>query len=461
MAGTGWIMEGGGEARTSFAQRIANWFKLVDLNFHGLYPWVLLAPYTIWLGSRFRLERPHWRLSLLIHLAGCILFALASNALVANAGWQARQVAIAYGESATIISDGTTNRTNGVMIAVSISSNGALPLSPALAPGLTNHSGKAPQNVGGGFGGGFEGRSGGGFASSARSGPWLTNRFQVRTHVGPGLARAERLLFWTKQASESFMNFLNVLAYSSLVGIAHGASFYRRLREREQRTALLEAQLTKARLNALQAQLHPHFLFNALNAISTLLRRDARAAQEALASFSELLRLALNQSAQPEVLLRDDLEFVRRYVEVQRIRLGDRLHFEELIAPEALDAVVPALLLQPLVENAIRHGIEPSPNPGRVRVLAQVHQQRLLLTVEDNGTGVSQPAAGQSGVGIGLENLRARLKSLYGNQQHIEFDSSPDGGVRVGVEIPFRHFAQADTPPLPAPERSGAPTATT
>jgi LytS/YehU family sensor histidine kinase len=284
---------------------------------------------------------------------------------------------------------------------------------------------------------------------------------ETHFHVEPGLARAERFLFWTKQGSESFMNFLSVLAYSSLVGIAHGASFHRRLREREQRTALLEAQLTKARLNALQAQLHPHFLFNALNAISTLLRRDARAAQEALASFSELLRLALNQSAQPEVRLHDDLEFVRRYVEVQRIRLGDRLHFEELIAAEALDAVVPALLLQPLVENAIRHGIEPSPNPGRVRVLAQVQQQRLLLTVEDNGAGFSSPAAGQSGAGIGLENLRARLKSLYGNQQHIEFDSAAEGGVRVRVEIPFRHFAQADTAPLSAAERSGAPAATT
>jgi sensor histidine kinase YesM len=211
----------------------------------------------------------------------------------------------------------------------------------------------------------------------------------------------------------------------------------------------LEAQLTKARLNALQAQLHPHFLFNALNAISTLLRRDTRAAQDALASFSELLRLALCHSTEPEVTLREDLEFLRRYVEIQQTRLGDRLHFEEIIAPEALDCLVPALFLQPLVENAIRHGIEPSANPGVVRVSVQPQGERLLLTVEDNGAGLSnkENERGGGGIGIGLQNLRSRLASLYGAAQKIEFGPRPEGGVVVRVEIPLRQTCRAEMAP--------------
>jgi sensor histidine kinase YesM len=238
---------------------------------------------------------------------------------------------------------------------------------------------------------------------------------------------------------------LYVFGYAAIAGLAHTVHFYRRSREREGREAALQAQLTKARLNALQAQLHPHFLFNALNAISTLLRRDPRAAQDALASFSELLRLALCQSTQPEVTLREDLEFLRRYVEIQQTRLGDRLQFEEVIAPDVLDSLVPALFLQPLVENAIRHGIEPSANPGVVRVSAQPLGGRLLVTVEDNGAGLSNKENERDGgVGIGLQNLRSRLESLYGAGQKIDFGAQPEGGVMVRVEIPLRLAEQAE-----------------
>jgi two-component system, LytTR family, sensor kinase len=228
----------------------------------------------------------------------------------------------------------------------------------------------------------------------------------------------------------------------------HTVHFYRRSKEREGRAAALEAQLTAARLNALQAQLHPHFLFNALNAISTLLRRDARAAQDALASFSELLRLALSHSTEPEVTLREDLEFLRRFVEIQQTRLGDRLQFEEIIAPDALDCLVPALFLQPLVENAIRHGIEPSANPGLVRVIVQAQEERLFVTVEDNGAGLSNIENERGGgTGIGLQNLRARLESLYGVGQRIDFGPRPEGGVTVRVELPLRPAPHAETAP--------------
>jgi two-component system, LytTR family, sensor kinase len=254
-----------------------------------------------------------------------------------------------------------------------------------------------------------------------------------------GAGRRESVFLWKQLASDSFSVFLNVFAYAALVGLAQAVHFYRQSNEREGRAAVLEAQLTKARLNSLQAQLHPHFLFNALNAISTLLRRDTRAAQDALTSFSDLLRMALSYSTQPEVLLREDVEFLRRYVEIQQTRLGDRFRYEEAIAPEALDSFVPALLLQPLVENAIRHGIEASPDPGVVRVAAQSEGKRLLVTVEDNGAGLpAKEVQGDSGSGIGLQNLRSRLESLYGARHRLEIVSRPGGGVVIRVEIPLR-----------------------
>jgi LytS/YehU family sensor histidine kinase len=233
-----------------------------------------------------------------------------------------------------------------------------------------------------------------------------------------------------------------MFVYSSLVGLVQTVHSHGRAKEREKRAVALEAQLTKARLHTLQAQLHPHFLFNALNSISTLLRSDTRAAQEALASFSELLRLALHHSTHPEVTLREDLEFLARYIEIQQTRLGDRLCFAQAVPPEVMDCLVPALLLQPLVENAIRHGLEPSPNPGLVRVVVRPQAERLVLTVEDNGAGFSRKEHERSeGAGIGLQNLTSRLQTLYGAAQKIEFVHRTEGGVTVTVEIPLRHVS--------------------
>jgi sensor histidine kinase YesM len=181
--------------------------------------------------------------------------------------------------------------------------------------------------------------------------------------------------------------------------------------------------------------LQPHFLFNALNAVATLLRRDPRAAGETLAAFSDLLRLALSHSDKQEVLLRDDLRFVGRYVEIQQTRLGDRFRFEQNIDPSLLDYLVPALLLQPLVENALRHGIEPSSRPGVVRVDVEARGEQMVLRVTDNGAGIAQDKLGS---GIGLSNLRERLQTLYGARQRVELTRRPEGGVMVEVEIPQR-----------------------
>jgi sensor histidine kinase YesM len=256
----------------------------------------------------------------------------------------------------------------------------------------------------------------------------------------------------------------DLLAYGAVAGLAHAVQFYRRYRERERRALALETTLAQARLRALQAQLQPHFLFNTLNAIATLLRRDPRAAEATLTALSDLLRAALRQPEQPEATVREELHFVERYVEIMQTRFGERLRFEQAIAPETLDCLVPTLLLQPLVENAIRHGIEPAEHGGLVRVTAQRQGESLVLTIEDDGVGLAsshssmpslleQGAAARPGNGIGLANLRARLEALYGARQSLVLAARPGGGTVVRVELPW-HPA-TEVAPLLGDEKGG------
>jgi two-component system, LytTR family, sensor kinase len=266
---------------------------------------------------------------------------------------------------------------------------------------------------------------------------------------------------------------LDLLAYGAITGLVHSVNFYGRFRERERRALFLESNLANARLNALKAQLQPHFLFNSLNAIAALLRRDPRLAETTLVALSELLRLALSQSERQEGALREELEFVQRYLEIQQTRFGDKLRVEQDIQPQALDCMTPTLVLQPLVENAIRHGIEPADKAGVVRVSAFRVDGKLVLTVEDDGVGFasgnavsSDPdnpagscpsllatarnsapsvALARAGTGIGLANLRERLQALYGAQQILELTPRATGGVIVRVEIPWRQRASSET----------------
>jgi two-component sensor histidine kinase len=423
-ASPNWFAQGDAGANASLAERMGNWLKLADLNFHRSYPWVLLAPYVAWLGGRFLLERGRWRVSLPAHLAGCALFAIACHALAAYAGW-GRPVFVTF---SWVTKEGTAGREESVRMSGQ---------SNEITIGTYASSAQWAGARGGG-GGGQTARKGPADGQGGGGGGWAAPG-------NPGQQGKVVSVLLREGSSGSQLDLLDPFAYAVLVGIVQTVHWHRRSRERERRAAALEAQLTKARLNTLQAQLHPHFLFNALNAISTLLGRDARAAQDALASFSELLRLALCHSTQPEVTLREDLEFLRRYVEIQQTRLGDRLRFEEVIAPEALDCLVPALLLQPLVENAIRHGIEPSANPGLVRVMVRPQGARLVVTVEDNGAGLSGKEDERGGgMGIGLQNLGSRLETLYGAEQEIKFGPRPEGGVSVRVEFPLHQggFAQ-------------------
>ncbi|MCI0436769.1 MAG: histidine kinase [Gemmatimonadetes bacterium] len=228
----------------------------------------------------------------------------------------------------------------------------------------------------------------------------------------------------------------NLAVYWLIMGAAHALMFYRRLRLRDAQTAQLSSRLAQTELHLLKMQLHPHFLFNALNTISALMYRDVKAADRMIARLSELLRGALDYSSTQEVSLEEELSFLDSYLEIERARLGDRLQVEIDAPANVLDARVPHMILQPLVENAIRHGIAPRATPGHLAIRARGRRDMLDLEVSDDGIGM---AAGQASTGgLGLANTRARLQQLYGDAFEFETRNLPGGGFRVSLTIPFR-----------------------
>lgn len=224
-----------------------------------------------------------------------------------------------------------------------------------------------------------------------------------------------------------------LLVYATMVGVAHGLDLYRAYRERERRAIELEAQLARAQLEALRSQLQPHFLFNTLHAITALVRPDPDAAERVVARLSDLLRMSLQTAGKQEVQLRHEMEFLEHYLEIQRTRFRDRLHVEIDVGPETMDAMVPSLLLQPLVENAIRHGVEPRSTAGNIQVRARRENDRLLIDVSDDGPGFN---GGRDG-GIGLANTRERLRQLYGDAHTLTLGTCEGGGARVSISIPW------------------------
>ena len=228
----------------------------------------------------------------------------------------------------------------------------------------------------------------------------------------------------------------NLLVYWVIVAVSFAFGYYRKFRERELSAAELQKQLAQARLQALQMQLNPHFLFNSLHSIAALMHKDVEAADGMIARLSDLLRAALDSSDAQEVTLREEFDLLERYLAIEQIRFGDRLNVSIDAPPELLDARVPNLILQPLVENAIRHGVEPRAKPGRIELRAQSSNGTLVLEVSDNGPGL--PSSQPMNEGIGLSNTRTRLRTLYGEAHGFELRQSPEGGLLVRLTIPFR-----------------------
>jgi signal transduction histidine kinase len=235
----------------------------------------------------------------------------------------------------------------------------------------------------------------------------------------------------------------NLAVYAVVVCAWHAWDYYSKFREREAQAAELAGRLARAQLQALRMQLNPHFLFNTLNAISSLMLKDVVAANKMLSRLGDLLRLTLEQVDQQEVPLQQELEFLRRYLEIEQIRFGDRLQLRVNVDPSTLNAAVPNLILQPLVENAVRHGIEARETGGQIELRSIRDNGCLVLQVSDNGPGLpletapATEASHETRERIGLNNTRERLRKLYGENQRFDLTSNPLGGVTARLSIPF------------------------
>jgi len=234
---------------------------------------------------------------------------------------------------------------------------------------------------------------------------------------------------------------MNLMMYWMVVLGHSGWHYYQRYRERDLQSAQLQRELVQAKLDALRMQLNPHFLFNTLHAVSALIHENPEAADRVVVRLSELLRLSLDQSKPQEVPLTQEMAFLDRYLEIEQTRFADRLKIERQIADEVQDALVPYLILQPLVENAIRHGIEPREDMGQVTIRAQRNNGSLELRVIDNGAGLPTALSENGRQGIGLANTRSRLQHLYGNQYRFELENAPGGGLEACIVIPFHTHA--------------------
>ena len=254
---------------------------------------------------------------------------------------------------------------------------------------------------------------------------WPNFRFALDLHA------LDRILLWNL-VEDIFA------IYIPIIVIAHAALYYRRFREREIRAAQLQAQLSDARLLALKSQLQPHFLFNTLHSISALMLKDVPLADTMIARLSDLLRMSLEDEGQHVTSLKRELDFTQAYLDIERTRLGDRLSVTFDIPPQALDATVPHLLLQPFVENSIKHGISKRTTGGEIAVRAAIARDTLRLTVRDNGTGKDHVAGVQGAKnGIGLKATRERLRNLYGEDQELKITFLEDGSTEVCILLPF------------------------
>ncbi|HEX2120892.1 MAG TPA: histidine kinase [Thermoanaerobaculia bacterium] len=228
--------------------------------------------------------------------------------------------------------------------------------------------------------------------------------------------------------------FLNhLLVYFALVAAGFAREYFLRDRQRDREAAELRAQLAGARLDALRMQINPHFLFNTLHAVSALVERDPSGVRRMIARLSELLRHTIDSHGADEVPLSEEIAFLRRYVEIMEIRFQGRLRVETAIDGETLEALVPNLILQPIVENALEHGAARVAGEGRIAISARRDGSRLLLTVHDNGPGLERDA----GSGVGLANTRARLAQLYGDAGTLTLEAAEGGGVIATIALPF------------------------
>ncbi len=247
-------------------------------------------------------------------------------------------------------------------------------------------------------------------------------------------------LFW-------FLN--DLIIYAGVLAAGFARDYFKRYRERLEEANQLRAALAEARLETLRIQLNPHFLFNTLHAVSSLVERDPKGVRRMIARLSALLRYTLDESNLQEVPLHQEMAFLNDYLEIQQIRFQDSLTVREEIAPEALDAMVPSMILQPLVENAIKHGVSKTEGRGLIVLRARRDGERLRLSVQDNGPGFQSGDGAESALGgVGLRNTLARLEGLYGLAHSLTFRNAPEGGFLAEITLPYHRAGDLRTQAL-------------
>jgi signal transduction histidine kinase len=268
-------------------------------------------------------------------------------------------------------------------------------------------------------------------------------RSLVLQRLGPPAFSFEVVQFFLSAKFHS-----NVLIYGAILGVSLAVDYYRKYRDRELRAIQLQARLAQTQLQVLKMQLHPHFLFNTLNAISALIHQDVDVADRMIARLGDLLRSTLENANKQEVPLKEELDFIKPYLEIEQARLGPRLAVTWDVDPDTIDAAVPNLILQPLVENAIRHGVAPRPGAARVEIHVRRADGMLHLEVRDDGPGLAANTRASFKEGIGLTNTRARLQQLYGSAHRFELGNGKGHGLCVMVSIPFREMIEGKPPEL-------------
>lgn len=417
------------------------WMMAADSAFHDWFPWMLLSPLAVILAGQFRFERTAWRRSLAVHVAACFVFAAAYEALE-----------MLFFTGPFLLATGTV----GDGVAVTAAAPPGLPgfggpvevsgLPPPLAAGsnlmvmengrvLRAGTGPIPFPEGSNT---MMAASNGGFAS-VRPGVGMVFGFQGPPPQGRWMQFLHVAMLRTQ---------FTVPIYLCIVCVCWVIGHFQEAGERERRTLELETRLTQANLRVLKMQLQPHFLFNTLNAISSLIHENPQAADNMVGSLSQFLRTTLEVSSKNEVPLRAELEFLDRYLEIQQTRFGSRLRICRYVDSAVMNARVPPLILQPLVENAIRYGIEPRETGGVVTIRAVREGDFLGLEVSDDGAGFSGGQLLRPGNGVGLANTTARLQTLYGDSHQFKLTANQPSGACVKIEIPFR------LSPVPTPNET-------
>jgi LytS/YehU family sensor histidine kinase len=260
----------------------------------------------------------------------------------------------------------------------------------------------------------------------------------------PGAGILGSLMHWFAQmflymcTDDLFSTYLPVIALSL------GVNYYRKLKIRETTMSAIEAQLARSELRAIKMQLQPHFLFNTLHSISALMHVDVEAADQMMSRLSDLLRTSLQNSSIQWTSLNRELDFITGYLNIEQARFSDRLNVIWDIDPQVLGATVPHFLLQPLVENAIRHGISKKTSDGQIRLTAKRDDGHLLLAIADNGPGFPSCACPATGFGVGLRTTRERLRALYDDHQQFTVNEAVGGGTVVNIRLPFSTFAASE-----------------